>query len=208
MQPLESPRILWTANPIEDARNNPGARLAVPSLLVSALPPPALAAWLEGQAWAALVPLVVLADAANVDDATRYATGHERRRSGGSGRVVGVVLEGAEPMRAVVGPAHLMSGLQVLERDAASCATISPIARAVRVGERLGHACRLGAGPGERVIAWEIGADRSDGAVAVGLARALGRAVAVAGGSPGPIFVAATMRHGVSSVGQIKALEA
>jgi len=199
------PRILWTANPLETAERHPGARVGVPSLLVSALPPPALAAWLEGAPWAATVPIVLVsdADAGAAAEAADFVARHERRRSGGSAAAPeGRPMPGGGALDFVVGPPHLTPPAALLAR-----LHRDEVTRTIELGLAIGRALRR-ADPGARHVVWEVGADRTGGVLAVGLAMATGRAVAVAGSAAGPLFVAATVRHHVDVVGDLVALDA
>jgi hypothetical protein len=187
-------KILWTPDPTVEMLTNPGANISRPSVLVSGLPPPLLALWLEQHAWAVLIPLVVFSNG-NGGEAAHLAANHERVHTGGSGNTVTVRLDGDAPFASLHGPAAMVDGVDAargaLERRSAI--------------DRTFHAARLVATAAGLGVPWEVG-DASDGVIGVGLAVAWGRAVVVARRGPGPLFAAACQRHGVSSVGTMHAL--
>ena len=192
-------KILWSPDPTAEVIANPLANIRRPSVLVSGAAPPLVGMWLERHPWASSIPLVMFArDDASIHDAETLTARHERIRTGGSSILSWCSFMGEQPFHHVVGPHDLLLGIEhkrsILER-------MSAVPRSIAAGQAI-------AGCMGDCMPWEILGDASDGTLAVGLCLPWGRSVVVAGNGPGPLFAAACQKHGISTVGTLRALAA
>lgn len=160
--------LIWTLAPDR-------VRLHTPTVLLTAAPVDELTAWRLLNPWAAMLPMFWFCDSVSV-----RAHGGELFADGtvdGPAGVVGFNAAAPRPAR-------------VAQCDAVD----SPSQITAAVSVAAGIAARAGAG----AVVWEVMAEHSDGALAVGVAAVRGRAVAQSTMLPGPLNVAASTRWGVA----------
>lgn len=177
MREIKAPAVLWTHDPERVGEH----LLARPTLLVSAAPPDRLAGWYASRSWALSLPLV-LWHRDEVDTVALRVFDVATRERGDDNYLTHRYLSPGPGPCCVTGPAALIRAAGLSPRADVDGTDPRRILDAARTAAAITRAQRS-VGP-----VWEVCADETDGALALGAAMACGRAVAVSDERPGPLF--------------------
>lgn len=165
--------------------------LARPTLLVSAAPPERLCHWYASRSWALSVPLV-LWHRDEIDTVALKVFDASARESGDDNYLTHRYLSPGPGPCCVTATAALIRAAGFPPPADVDETHPTRILDTVRTAAAITRALRSG-GP-----VWEVCADATDGALALGAALACGRAVAVSDERPGPLFGALADSLGVT----------